>query len=84
MEGARWDINRGAIVECLLKEMFCNMPVIHVKAVTQERQDTRLLYQCPVYKTRTRGHTYVATFSLDTTQKPSKWILAGVAILLSV
>ncbi|KAK9500353.1 hypothetical protein O3M35_001633 [Rhynocoris fuscipes] len=84
MEGARWDINRGAIVESHLKEMFCSMPVIHIRAVGQERQESRSLYQCPVYKTRTRGHTYVSTFALDTTQKQAKWILAGVAILLSI
>lgn len=31
---------------------------------------------------RQRGSTYVWTFNLRTKEKASKWILAGVAILL--
>lgn len=31
---------------------------------------------------RTRGPTYVWTFNLKSREKPSKWILSGVAIIL--
>lgn len=54
------------------------------QAITQDKQDLRNMYQCPVYKTRTRGPTYVWTFNLKSKDKPSKWTLAGVALLLQV
>ena len=35
-QGARWDINTGAIGESKLKELHPAMPVMYVKAVTQD------------------------------------------------
>lgn len=84
MEGARWDTNLGVIAESRLKEMFPMMPVIHIRALTLDKQDIRMSYECPVYKTRTRGPTYVWTFNLKTKEKPAKWVLAGVGILLCI
>lgn len=84
LEGARWDLVSGCIVEALSKELFPIMPVIHVKAIIKEKLEVRNMYECPVYKIKLRGPTYVWTFNLKTRQKPSKWILGGVAILLSV
>ncbi|XP_071447818.1 dynein beta chain, ciliary [Hetaerina americana] len=84
MEGARWDIQAGLITESRLKELFPPMPVINIRAITQDKQDSRNMYECPVYKTRTRGPTYVWTFHLKTKDKPAKWTLAGVALLLQV
>lgn len=55
-----------------------------IRAVPAEKQDYRSVYPCPVYKTRQRGPTYVWTFQLKTKEKPSKWVLAGVALLLQV
>lgn len=52
MEGARWDTLLGAITDSKLKELFPPMPVIFVKAVTQDKQDTKNIYECPVYKIR--------------------------------
>ncbi|KAI8438868.1 hypothetical protein MSG28_011209 [Choristoneura fumiferana] len=82
MEGARWDVQAGIVMDSRLKELFPPMPVINVRAITQDKQDLRNMYECPVYKTRTRGPTYVWTFNLKTKDKPSKWTLAGVALLL--
>ncbi|XP_015596133.2 dynein beta chain, ciliary [Cephus cinctus] len=82
MEGARWDVQGGIIVDSRPKELFPSMPVINVRAITQDKQDLRNMYECPVYKTRTRGPTYVWTFNLKTKDKPAKWTLAGVALLL--
>ncbi|KAI5645013.1 dynein heavy chain and region d6 of dynein motor domain-containing protein [Phthorimaea operculella] len=84
MEGARWDVQAGIIMDSRLKELFPPMPVINVRAITQDKQDLRNMYECPVYKTRTRGPTYVWTFNLKTKDKPSKWTLAGVALLLQI
>ncbi|RZC39341.1 MT, DHC N2, AAA 7, DHC N1 and/or AAA 9 domain containing protein [Asbolus verrucosus] len=84
MEGARWDTQTGSIADAKLKELYPVMPVIFIKAITQDKQDLRNMYDCPVYKTRTRGPTFVWTFNLKTKEKASKWTLAGVAILLQI
>ncbi|KAF7661524.1 hypothetical protein LDENG_00258930 [Lucifuga dentata] len=84
MEGARWDIQSGVITEARLKELTPAMPVISVRAVPNDRQETRNIYECPLYKTKIRGPTYVWTFSLKTRERSAKWVLAGVALLLSV
>ena len=84
MEGARWDTTTGFIAESRLKELYPLMPIIHIRAVTQDKQELRQLYECPVYKTRQRGNTYIWTFNLRTKEKPSKWVLAGVALLLQI
>ncbi|XP_020637559.3 dynein axonemal heavy chain 11 isoform X1 [Pogona vitticeps] len=84
MEGARWDIQAGIIAEARLKELTPAMPVIFVKAIPADRQETKHIYNCPVYKTKIRGPTYVWTFNLKSKDKPSKWVLAGVALLLAV
>ena len=84
MEGARWDSNIGSIVDSRLKELFPQMPVVYVKAITQDKKETKNIYECPVYRTRLRGPTYVWTFNLKTKEKDTKWTLAGVAILLQI
>ena len=84
MEGARWDTNTGSIADSQLKELFPQMPVVYVRAITQDKQELKNMYECPVYRTRSRGLTYVWTFSLKSKDKPTKWTLAGVAILLQI
>uniref|UniRef100_A0A8D0EXS5 Dynein axonemal heavy chain 17 n=1 Tax=Strix occidentalis caurina TaxID=311401 RepID=A0A8D0EXS5_STROC len=82
MEGARWDIPSGGIADARLKELTPLMPVIFIRAVPADRLDTTNVYECPVYKTRMRGPTYVWTFNLKTKERAAKWILAAVALLL--
>ncbi|CAH1116455.1 unnamed protein product [Phaedon cochleariae] len=84
MEGARWDIQLNSLADSKLKELFPVVPVIFIKAITQDKQDLRNMYDCPVYKTRMRGPTFVWTFNLKTKEKALKWVLAGVAILLQI
>ncbi|NWW49183.1 DYH9 protein, partial [Pedionomus torquatus] len=84
LEGARWDAQTGIITDARLKELTPAMPVIFIKAIPADKQDTRSTYPCPVYKTRQRGPTYVWTFNLKTRENPSKWVLAGVALLLQI
>jgi len=82
MEGARWDAQAGTVAESKLKELTPQMPVVLIKAIPSDRRETKNVYQCPVYKTKDRGPTYVWDFYLKTKDKPSKWILGGVAVLL--
>ncbi|CAG0895270.1 unnamed protein product, partial [Cyprideis torosa] len=77
MEGARWDLATGFISDARLKELFPMVPVVYLKAIPKEKQDTRNIYECPVYKTRQRGPTYVWTLNLKTKEKPNKWIMAA-------
>ncbi|NXJ00450.1 DYH17 protein, partial [Psophia crepitans] len=84
MEGARWDVPAGVIADARLKELTPMMPVIFIRAIPVDRMDTKNVYECPVYKTRMRGPTYVWTFNLKTKEKPAKWVLAAVALLLQI
>ncbi|KAJ6655050.1 hypothetical protein lerEdw1_006103 [Lerista edwardsae] len=84
MEGARWDMQMGIIADARLKDLTPPMPIIFIKAIPVDKQDVRNVYPCPVYKTRQRGPTYVWTFNLKTKDKSSKWVLAGVALLLQI
>ncbi|CAF0886754.1 unnamed protein product, partial [Adineta ricciae] len=82
LEGARWDTQTSQLAEAKLKEITSPMPVIFVKAIPIDRMDTKGMYECPVYKIKTRGAHFVWTFFLKTKEKPSKWVLGGVALLL--
>ncbi|XP_070251371.1 dynein axonemal heavy chain 9 isoform X5 [Myotis yumanensis] len=84
MEGARWDAQAGVITEAKLKDLTPPMPVMFIKAIPADKQDCRSVYACPVYKTCQRGPTYIWTFNLKTKENPSKWVLAGVALLLQI
>lgn len=84
LEGARWDSQTSMIAEARLKELAPPMPVIFIKAIPVDRQDMRNLYECPVYKTKQRGHTYIWTFNLKSKEKSAKWTLGGVALLLQL
>merc|ERR1712066_521549 len=82
MEGARWDTQTSCVSESRLKELTPMMPVVLIKAIPMDRKETKNIYECPVYKNKDRGPTYVWTFNLKTKEKPSKWTLGGVALLL--
>jgi len=57
-----------------------------VTAVERKNKKTKGFYDCPVYTTSARGATIVFTASLQMESEdtdPNKWILAGVALLMS-
>ena len=84
MQGARWDFNGGFVDRSKPREMFCPMPVINCKAVPTEKLETKNIYNCPVYKTESRGPTFVFMAQLKTKSPASRWILAGVALIMDV
>jgi len=63
------------------------MPVMLVKAVltsdslAQPQQD---LYQCPLYKTRQRGSTYIWLVELRSKVPTARWVMAGVALVMEI
>merc|ERR1712061_415318 len=82
MEGARWDTQAGSVAESKLKELTPVMPVVLIKAIPVDRRETKNVYECPVYKTKDRGPTYVWNFFLKTKERASRWTLGGVALIL--
>merc|ERR1711988_1035239 len=89
MEGGRWDMAANCIKDQLLKDMNPLMPVIHLKPITIDRKETKDMCDCPVYITQARGSqppagTFVFAATLKTKDPPSKWIKAGVGMILSL
>lgn len=58
VEGARWDSNNG-LEESEPKKQFSVVPVVLCRAVMVSDKEDKGIYICPVYKTETRGKTYV-------------------------
>lgn len=81
LEGVRWSLTSGMLESALPREMSAQMPIMNVKASPVDRVETHT-YECPCYKTRRRGPTYVASFALKTKAPPAKWVLAGAALLM--
>lgn len=84
MQGARWDVTNVQIEKSQPKEMFCQMPIMNVKAVTKEKANVGGVYQCPVYMTEMRGPTWFFNAQLKTKSNPAKWTLAGVALIADI
>lgn len=84
VEGARWDEKSSSLRESRLKELYPPMPVIHARAALADGKTDPTLYQAPVFLTRMRADLeLVQMFNIKSRDPPSKWILAGVALLLS-
>jgi len=84
LEGARWDASGGVLDEAHLKVLYPALPVVLIKAAAQDKNEGRDIYSCPVYKTQSRGPTYVFAAGLKTKASPAKWVMAGVALLMDV
>jgi dynein heavy chain len=63
-------------------DLFSSVRNVFLLAMPIDRLDTKGTYDCPVYRIKTRGNTYIWRFNFKTKEKPSKWVLAGVALLL--
>jgi dynein heavy chain, axonemal len=82
----------GYLVDSRLKELLPPLPLIYVKAVPVQSswepsavgylRHTNDIYECPVYMTSFRGHTYVFLATLKTAESKNKWVLTGTAILM--
>ncbi|KAI5106110.1 dynein heavy chain 11, axonemal, partial [Silurus meridionalis] len=84
MEGARWDTSAGVLSEAVLKDLTPAMPVLYIRALPADKLELNNTYECPVYRTKLRGPTFIWSFHLKTRHPPAKWVLAGAALLLSV
>jgi dynein heavy chain len=82
LEGAKWNWTGMLLEESTPREMFFQMPVIGCNAVLVERLEKNGVYMCPVFKTQQRGPTFVFEATLRTKLPSSKWVLAGVVMVL--
>jgi dynein heavy chain, axonemal len=83
---------KGHLVDGRLKELIPTLPLIYVKAVPVKKEwvpsavgylrRTEGIYECPVYTTSYRGHTYIFLATMHTEEPNSKWTLTGTAILM--
>ena len=91
LEGARWDRSRSALSDMEPKVLFSPLPVLHISAIAEEQKQraaTSLtgvyVYQCPLYKTPRRAGEFVSTVELRCLEPPSKWILRGLCLLMTI
>ncbi|VTZ67411.1 dynein heavy chain, putative [Plasmodium chabaudi chabaudi] len=84
LDGANYDIEKNTLCDASSKHKYFLMPVIHCKPVVSMGKIDKDIYECPVYKTLSRGNTYVTNINLKTKDSPEKWILAGVALILDI
>ena len=84
LEGARWDEKTGSLEDSHPKELYSQLPVVLVRAVTAEKADVRDVYQCPVYKTERRFREEVFTAQIRSKHAELKWAVAGVAAFLDI
>ncbi|KAG8348375.1 dynein heavy chain [Trypanosoma vivax] len=92
LEGARWDADMRTLAESRPKELYVDMPLVHLNPTVDRIIDPKD-YICPVYKTLTRagtlsttGHStnFVLSISIPTDVEPSHWIKRGVACVISL
>ena len=91
LEGARWDYATHQLGESHRRQLFSEMPVIHLlpkRAVDIDR--SKQTYTCPVYKTSKRagtlsttGHStnFVLSMALPSGVEEKHWVKRGVALL---
>merc|ERR1711959_714297 len=83
MEGARWDTKKNLLADSFPKELHPAMPVILVRGVLYDKIDKTGIFECPVFITTKRGGTFTFVATLRSTAAVNKWVLAGVAIMMS-
>ncbi|RNF11625.1 dynein, axonemal, heavy polypeptide 1 [Trypanosoma rangeli] len=92
MEGARWDAAMRTLAESRPKELYVEMPLIHLDPRVDHVNDPKD-YVCPVYKTLTRagtlsttGHStnFILPICIPTDLEPEHWVKRGVACVVSL
>ncbi|KAL4464296.1 hypothetical protein ABPG72_011341 [Tetrahymena utriculariae] len=93
IEGARWDHHSHQLQDSNPKELFSNLPLIHLVPVVNRVVQKTGFYSCPLYKVVSRagtlsttGHStnFVMFLELPSDRDESIWIVAGVAAFLAL
>ena len=93
LEGARWDTEEHLMGNSQPKELFSNLPLMHLNPIADRKVPSTGIYRCPLYKVVSRsgtlsttGHStnFVMFIELKTNQLESTWVIAGVAGFLAL
>jgi len=88
IEGARWDEKAHVLAESRPKELFTELPIVHLLPVANRKAPTTGFYHCPVYKTMARfgvlsttGHStnFVMAIEIPSDKPQDHWIKRGTA-----
>lgn len=61
LEGARWDSASHSLDDSLPKQLYTDLPVIHLSPEQHRKDPTEGIYRCPVYKILSRRGTLSTT-----------------------
>merc|ERR1711988_1815414 len=92
LEGAGWDDSTQTLAESQPKELFLEMPVLHLQPCESSKKVVKHCYRCPVYKTSARrdmlsttGHStnfvIMTELLIKEQDLESHWIKRGTAML---
>lgn len=93
LEGAKWDYKKHLMGTSYPKELFCDLPPIHMMPVANRKVPDEGIYHCPLYKVEVRkgtlsttGHStnFVKDIEIPTREHQDHWIKAGVAAFLAL
>lgn len=93
LEGARWNYETHLLDDSLNRELYTNVPLMHMIPVPNREAPEKGIYNSPLYKVLSRqgtlsttGHStnFVLMVELPTNEDESKWIKAGVAMFLAL
>ena len=93
LEGARWNYETHLLDNSLNRELYTDVPLIHMIPVPNREPPQSGIYNTPLYKVLSRqgtlsttGHStnFVLMVELPTNEDESKWIKAGVAMFLAL
>ena len=93
LEGARWNYETHLLDNSLNRELYTDVPLIHMVPKPNREPPKTGIYNAPLYKILSRqgtlsttGHStnFVLMVELPTKEEESKWIKAGVAMFLAL
>lgn len=93
LEGCKWDYDKHELADSDPKELFVELPLIHLSPTLDRKKPESGIYMCPMYRVLSRtgtlsttGHStnFVKMLEVPSNQSHDKWMLAGVACFLSL
>jgi len=88
IEGARWDSEKKLLQESRPKELYTDLPIVHLLPIANRKVPTDGFYLSPIYKTLSRfgvlsttGHStnFVMMIEIPSAESQAHWIKRGVA-----
>ena len=85
LDGARWDKSKDILVDSEPKVIFAQLPVLWVTGTNTEKKEKGINFvTTPLYNAPKRhAFNFIADFDLRCQEAPSKWILRGVALMMT-